>query len=157
MLPFKYILKKFNIFNSMTKKKSNKYMLLTLLSISIFLLCIYMYKQIRKEKLEAGSFNIYGVVEKLEANKFDGKTSKKDIVYFYFIKNDTVFHKIKNLPNGGIKKHNIQLNDCFEVKVAKSDYGIFNIDFEEKKDTTINKSNYKNQQYNSRAHRNTIE
>ncbi len=139
------------------KSKSNKYIFYSLISISVFLLCIYVYKQIRNLKFDEGSFKAYGMVEKIDTNAFDGKTAKKDIVYFFFIKNDTVFNKIKHLPNGSIKKHNINLKDCFELTIAKSDYSIFDIDFEKKKDTVLKKSNYTNQHYTSNAHKKLLE
>ena len=86
-----------------------------------------------------------------------GKTTRKDVVYFYFVQNDTVFHKIKDLSKGVIAKLRIKNNDCFEMKVVKSDYGIFDINFNLKKDTIIDKTKYKTQMYNTFIHRNIIE
>jgi hypothetical protein len=73
------------------------------------------------------------------------------------VKNDTVFHKIKQLTNGGIDNAGIKMNDCYEVKVVESDYGIFDIDFKKRKDTLIDKRKYKVQIYNTSIHRNIIE
>ncbi|NAS29918.1 hypothetical protein GTQ40_02940 [Flavobacteriaceae bacterium R38] len=97
------------------------------------------------------------MVEKLKENARKGRTSRKDIVYFYFVHNDTVFHKLKNLSRGGIKKLDIKKNDCFEMRVVKNDYGIFDIDFKKKKDTLIDKRKYRVQKYNTIIHRYIIE
>ncbi|NQX81601.1 MAG: hypothetical protein HRT66_06375 [Flavobacteriaceae bacterium] len=118
---------------------------------------IYINGKKRKEKLINNSFTTYGTVEKLNKNTMKGKTTRKDVVYFYFVQNDTVFHKIKDLSKGVIAKLRIKNNDCFEMKVVKSDYGIFDINFNLKKDTIIDKTKYKTQMYNTFIHRNIIE
>ncbi|WP_319811648.1 hypothetical protein [Polaribacter sp. PL03] len=86
-----------------------------------------------------------------------GRTTRKDVVYFYFVKNNTVYHKITDLTVNGIERLGIKINDCFEVKVVESDYGIFAIDFKKKKDTIIDKRKYRIQKYNTSIHRNIIE
>jgi len=98
-------------------------------------------------------------IEKLKIGFRYGRRSfrKRDVVYLYFMKNDTVFHEIHTMPRRSIKKYNLQIGDCFLAKVAKSNYGIFEIDFTEKKDTLINKEEYKNQVYKTSTHRNKIE
>lgn len=128
-----------------------------LLVFSPIFIMIYFNGQSRKEKLETESFNTIGVVEKLKPNSKKGRTTRKDVVYFYFIKNDTVFHKLTDLTNNGIKRLGIKTNECYELKVVKSDYGIFEIDFNKKIDTIIDKSEYKTQKYNTSIHRNIIE
>ena len=55
-----------------------------------------------------------------------------------------------------IKKLNININDCFEVKVAKTNYDNFKIDFEKRKDTIIDKLKYSKHIYNSEKHRRII-
>lgn len=152
----------------MTKKKKKRkskkkeissikkigYILLIAFPISIL---IYFNGKKRKEKLENNSFLTYGIIEKLRPNVSKSTTTRKDVVYYYFVKNDTVFHKIKQLTNGGIDNLGIKMNDCYEVKVVESDYGIFDIDFKKRKDTLIDKRKYKVQIYNTSIHRNIIE
>ncbi|WP_066219835.1 hypothetical protein [Formosa haliotis] len=99
-----------------------------LFALPLFVL-IYFNGQNRQEKLKNESFTTYGIIEKLRPNSQKGTTTRKDVVYFYFVKNDTVFHKITDLTENGIKRLGIKINDCYEVKVVKSDFGIFDIDF----------------------------
>ena len=146
------------------KKKSNKKEIssikkigyILLVAFPIFIL-IYFYGKKRKEKLENNSFITYGTIEKLRPNVSKSTTTRKDVVYYYFVKNDTVFHKIKQLTNGGIDNLGIKMNDCYQVKVVESDYGIFDIDFKKRKDTLIDKRKFKVQIYNTSIHRNIIE
>jgi hypothetical protein len=127
-----------------------------LFALPIFAL-IYFNGKKRKEKLENNSFLTYGIIEKLRPNVSKGTTTRKDVVYFYFVKNDTVFHKIKQLTNGGIDNLGIKINDCYEVQVVESDYGIFDIDFKKRKDTLIDKSKYEFHIYNTGIHMSIIE
>jgi len=127
-----------------------------LFAFPIFIL-VYFNGKRRKEKLENNSFLTYGIIEKLRPNVRKGKTTRQDVVYYYFVKNDTVFHKIKQLSRGTIDNLGIKLNDCFEVKVVKSDYGIFDINLKKRKGTIIDKREYKVQIYNTSIHRNIIE
>ncbi|MDX6748149.1 hypothetical protein SHK09_15230 [Polaribacter sp. PL03] len=127
-----------------------------LIALPIFIL-IYFNGKKREEKLENNSFVTYGVIEKLRPKSMKGRTTRKDVVYFYFVKNNTVYHKITDLTVNGIERLGIKINDCFEVKVVESDYGIFAIDFKKKKDTIIDKRKYRIQKYNTSIHRNIIE
>ena len=127
-----------------------------LVALPIFIL-IYFNRQSRKERLNKESFTTYGIIEKLSPNSRKGVTTRKDVVYFYFVKNDTVFHKLTDLRENGIDNLGIQVNDCYEVKVVKSDYEIFDIDFKKKKDTIIDKRKYQIQKFNTSIHRNIIE
>ncbi len=127
-----------------------------LFALPLFAL-IYFNQQNRQEKLKNDSFTTYGVIEKLRPNSPKGTTTRKDVVYFYFVKNDTVFHKITDLTENGIEQLGIKTNDCYEVKVVESDYGIFDIDFKKKKDSIIDKRKYQIQKYNTSIHRNIIE
>lgn len=138
--------------SSSTKK--NGYILLVFIPIFI---TAYFNGQQRKKRLSTESFNTIGVIEKLRPNSPKGRTTRKDVVYFYFVKNDTVFHKITDLTENGIEKLGIKKNDCYKLKVVKSDYGIFDIDFKKRKDTLIDKRKYKVQIYNTSIHRNIIE
>lgn len=112
-----------------------------------------------KKEISAGHFKVYGVVEKLKPRSRNGRNyaSRKDVVYLYYEKNDTIFHIIEDLPSGQIKKLEINQNDCFLIKIAKYDKDIFSIDFSKKLDTLIDKNNYKNQVYKSMIHKNIIE
>jgi hypothetical protein len=131
--------------------------LLTLLILGIFFGLIFTIKTYRKNKLTRGAFKTYGTVELLKENSRKGKSGRIDIVYFYFVKNDSVFHKIKQIPAKSIQKMKIKLNETYRVKVAKSDYSVFEIDFSERIDTVIRKDEYRNHIYNTFIHRNIIE
>lgn len=139
-------------------KKDKIYSILTVGIIIIPLFFVIRYNaKTRKEKLNNESFITYGTIEKLKPYARKGTNTTKDLVYFYFVKNDTVYHKIKHLTSGGIKNLDIRLNNTYEVKVVESDYGIFDIDFKKKRDTLIDKRKYKIQKYNTVIHRNIIE
>lgn len=131
--------------------------MLTLAILGTFFLVIHVVGIYRKNKLTKGAFTTYATVELLKENQRRGKSGKTDIVYFYFVKNDSVFHKLKLVPVKSISKQKIRLNETFKIKVAKSDYGIFEIDFIERIDTIIRKEMYKTQIYNTFIHRNIIE
>ena len=139
-------------------KKDKIYSVLTVVGIIGCLTILILFnRKNRIEKLENDSFETYGTIEKLRQNVSKSTTTRKDVVYFYFVKNDSVFHKIKQLTNGGIKQLGIKQNESYSLKVVESDYGIFDIDFKKRKDTIIDKRNYKVQIYNTAIHRNIIE
>ncbi|WP_299524306.1 hypothetical protein [Winogradskyella sp.] len=98
-------------------------------------------------------------MEKLKPHSLKGKNfaSRKDVLYLYYEKNDTIFHLIEYLPDGQIEKLGINLNDCFEIKAAKSDKNVFEIDFNNKKDTLIDKNNFEYQIYQTDIHKSIIE
>ncbi|MGK0447791.1 MAG: hypothetical protein ACJA2M_001570 [Polaribacter sp.] len=138
------------------KDKVYSILIVGLIVIPLFFVIRYNAKN-RHEKLNSESFTTYGTIEKLRPNVSKGKTTRQDVVYFYFIKNDTVFHKLEQLTLGGIDRLGIKMNYCFEMKVVKTDYGIFDIDFKKRKDTLIDKKKYQNQKYNTFIHKNIIE
>ncbi|WP_223034881.1 hypothetical protein [Hanstruepera marina] len=139
-------------------KKDKVYSVLTVVGIVTCLTVLITHnRKNRAEKLENESFETYGIIEKLRPNVSKSTTTRRDVVYFYFVKNDSVFHKIKYLTNGGIKNLGIKLNESYALKVVESDYGIFDIDFKKRKDTLIDKRKYKVQIYNTTIHRNIIE
>ena len=113
----------------------------------------------KKEKINNDARIVYGIVEKLKPNVSKNMIyiSRKDVVYLYYVKNDTVFHVIEDLPDGHIEKLGIKQNDCFLVKIAKSDKDIFDIDFTKKIDTLIDKNNFEYQVYQTDIHRNIME
>jgi|TARA_R110002110_G_scaffold309364_2_gene522877 hypothetical protein len=131
--------------------------IITLGILGAFFLLIYGVNVYQKNKLTKGAFTTYATVELLKENQRKGKSGKIDIVYFYFIHNDSVFHKLKQIPVRSISKQKIKLNETFKIKVAKLDYGVFEIEFTERIDTTINNDEYKTQIYNTFIHRNIIE
>lgn len=131
--------------------------LLTFIILGIFFLWIYSVKINRKNKLEKEAFTTYATIELLKENRIKGKSGRIDIVYFYFVKNDSVFHNLKEIPANSIRNKKIVLNETFRIEVAKSDYGVFEIDFTERIDTLIKKDEYKIQIYNTFIHRNIIE
>jgi hypothetical protein len=125
--------------------------------IVILIIILFNFSEKRNEELEKNSYAAFGIIEKLKPNAPKGTTTRKDVVYFYFVKDDTVFHKIVNLANSGIKSLGIKINDCFEVKVVECDHEIFKIDFNKKVNKFIDKKKYKIHIYNSERHRNLIE
>ena len=131
--------------------------LLTLIILGTFFLSIYSVKIYRKNKLTKGAFTTYATVELLKEDQRKGKSGRIDLVYFYFVKNDSVFHNLKEIPAKSIRKQKIMLSETFQLEVAKSDYGVFEIDFTERIDTLIKKDEYKTQIYNTFIHRSIIE
>lgn len=130
---------------------------LTLAIIGASFLIIYTFKIYKENKLDKGSFITYATVELLKENQKKSKFGKIDLVYFYFIKNDSVFHRVSEIPVKGIRKKNIKLNETFKMNVASSDYGVFEVDFDKRIDTIINKKKYQTHIYNTFIHRNIIE
>ncbi|WP_053989913.1 hypothetical protein [Mangrovimonas sp. TPBH4] len=151
----------------MGKKKKPKYSIkqITVFSVVITGLLIagnFADKKKGESKLEEikkGNFKVYGIVEKLKPNSRRGKglVNRKDVLYLYYEKNDTIFHLIEDLPNGQIEKLAIKINDCFPIKIAESDKNIYEIDFNKKIDSLIDKNDFKNQIYQTDIHKNIIE
>ncbi len=151
----------------MGKKKKKKY---TVKQITIYSICfvglivfgIYIDKQKEENKMaeiDSGNFKTYGIVEKLKphARKGSNYASRKDVVYLYYEKNDTIFHIIENLSDGQIAKLEIKENDCFSIRVSESDKDDFDIDFIKKLDTLIDKNHFEYQVYQTNIHKNIIE
>ena len=148
-------------------RKQQKYSLRQIIIAAIIFPCIIAIgmcfdeakNQSKSEKIKNESFKVYGIVEKLKPNSSKGKNfaSRKDVVYLYYEKNDTVFHIIEDLPDGKIEKIGIKINDCFEIKVAESDNHIFEIDFNKTLDTVIDKNNFENHIYQTYIHKRIIE
>jgi len=113
----------------------------------------------QSEEIKNENFKVYGMVEKLKPHSLKGKglVSRKDVLYLYYEKNDTIFHLIKDLPDGQIEKLGIELNDCFTIRVAESDNDVFDIDFNKKLDTLIDKNDFEYQIYQTDIHKNILE
>ena len=151
----------------MGKKKKSKYSLKQIIIYSIVIagiIAIGIFVDNTKEKnkseeIKNGNFKVYGMVEKLKPHSLKGKglVSRKDVLYLFYEKNDTIFHLIKDLPDGQIEKLGIELNDCFTIRVAESDNDVFDIDFNKKLDTLIDKNDYEYQIYKTDIHKNIIE
>lgn len=151
----------------MGKKKKPKYTLKQIIIYSIIIagfvaIGIFIDKKKEENKsneIRNGNFKAYGIVEKLKPHSLKGKNfaNRKDVLYLYFEKNDTVYHLIENLPDGEIEKLGIKINDCFEIKVAESDKNVFEIDFNKKLDTLIDKNDFEIQIYQTDIHKNIIE
>ncbi len=131
--------------------------LIGIILIGILFSILFFYANKRKEKLNKNPFITSGIVEKLRPNASKSTVTKQDVIYFYFVKNDTVFHKITTLSVGNIENKKIELNNAYELKVAESDNGIFQIDFNKKLNKYIDKKKYQKHIYNSEKHRNWIE
>ncbi len=133
-------------------KKDTFYAILT--AVIIFLI-IFMFGKWRKnyeEKQLENSFTTVGVIEKLKERAVK-KRGIEDRIFFYFVKNDTVFHKTYFTRAGKIDKHKIKVGDCFKLKVAKEDDAVFEPYFDNRVDTIIDKKQYKNHIYNTMFHR----
>ena len=131
---------------------------LALFTIAVLLFFyFYHYETAKRTKLQQGAFESYATLEKLKENSRDGKTDKVDLIYFYFVKNDTVFHKLKRMPAEFVKKKRLKQNETYKIRVADTDYSVFKIDFKERVDTTILKQNYTTQIYDSFIHKNILE
>lgn len=145
------------------KKKSSKrkFSIPQLIATVLFVVTIFVFSQYNKrtrdKKLNELGFNTIAIVEKTKRNASKGTTGTKDLVYFYFVKNDTVFHKISDLHSGTINRFDINVGDAFPVRVVRDDYDIKKVDYSVKLDTFIDKGKYKIQRYNTLIHKNIIE
>ena len=142
-------------YNKLSDGKKSAFIGGILIIILFSILFFYAYK--RKEKLNKNPFITFGVVEKLRPRASKSTITKQDVIYFYFIKNDTVFHKLTTLSVGNIENKKIELNNAYELKVAESDYGNFKIDFNKKVNKFIDKKDFNKHVFNSEKHRNWIE
>lgn len=151
----------------MGKKKKPKYsfkqiVIYSVIIAGIITIGIFIDKKKAKnqsEEIKNENFKVYGMVEKLKPHSLKGKglVSRKDVLYLYYEKNDTIFHLIKDLPDGQIEKLGIELNDCFTIRVAESDNDVFDIDFNKKLDTLIDKNDFEYQIYQTDIHKNILE
>jgi len=149
------------------KKKKPKYsfkqiVIYSVIIAGIITIGIFIDKKKAKnqsEEIKNENFKVYGMVEKLKPHSLKGKglVSRKDVLYLYYEKNDTIFHLIKDLPDGQIEKLGIELNDCFTIRVAESDNDVFDIDFNKKLDTLIDKNDFEYQIYQTDIHKNILE
>ena len=127
-----------------------------LLFIPIFVI-IYFNGKNRKKKLENDSFETLAVVEKLVYSSKKGTNTSEDIVYFYFVQDSIVYHKLTDLPVGAIKNLSIKEDYCYRLQVVKSDFGIFDVDFDNRIDTIIDKFQFSQHEYNTSIHKEIIE
>lgn len=128
----------------MERKKKNIWTNKGIINVILFVGIIIVLLKINiydKNKLANDSFKTIGVIEKLHPNKSIGKRSK-DVIYFYFINNGIVYHKILTKALGVINSHKIKLNDCFELKVANSSNSIYELNLTKRIDTFIDKNLY---------------
>ncbi|WP_298518799.1 hypothetical protein [uncultured Kordia sp.] len=133
-------------------KRDTFYAILTL--VVTFMILVFLSKTLKnyKEKQLADSFITIGVIEKLK-ERASKRKGVEDRIFFYFVKNDTVFHRTYFTRPGKIDKHKIKVGDCFKLKVAKRDYAVFEPYFDNRIDTVIDKKQYKNHIYNTIFHR----
>ena len=122
--------------------------------VIIFLMIFLMAKWAKnyEEKQLANSFMTVGVIEKLQ-HRTSKTRGTEDRVFFFFVKNDTVFHRTHTLNTGKISELSLNVGDCFEVKVAKQDSEVFECYFNKRVDTIIDKNQYTNHVYNSVFHK----
>jgi hypothetical protein len=129
-----------------------------LIALIVGLFAYYIIERSAEKKflLETNSFKTLGIIEKLKENSRKGKSDYEDIIYFYFIKNDTIYHKIESTNKGFIKEKNIKKGDVFELNVVKNKFNYFKINFENKIDTLIVKNKTQFEVFNTFIHRNII-
>jgi hypothetical protein len=124
----------------------------------VFLIIMLNYSSNKRtEKLDKHGFLTFGIVEKLRPNQIKGKTTREDVVYFYFIVNDTVFHEIKSIPLNEIENKEIELDKGFELKILKEDYTVNKINFNKPIDTFVSKYKFHIHKYLSNRHKNIVE
>ena len=111
----------------------------------------------RAEQLDKNGMLTFGIVEKLKPNQRKGRTTNEDVVYFYFIVNDTVFHEIESIPLNGIENKEIELDKAFEMKILKDDYSVNKINFDKPLDTFVSKYNFRIHKYQSNRHKKFVE
>ncbi|SFU55520.1 hypothetical protein SAMN05216480_10740 [Pustulibacterium marinum] len=87
------------------------------------------HRQYRNQEIAANSFTTFAVIEKLAPRARRDVILEEDLVYFYFEKNDSVYHKIKHLSVNGIKRLEIKAGTSYPITVSKSNYNIYEIDF----------------------------
>ena len=124
-------------------KKHTKYPLIIAGGLLILLITGGLYKKkYRKDELAKGSFTTVVTIDEI-SRKWMGKPwLRKDVVHFYFVKNDTVYHISENYTRGTRKKWDLQPKKAYEIEVAESDYEIFEVDFSKPIDTVIDISKY---------------
>lgn len=107
------------------------------------------------------SFESVAVIEKLKRHSSYShrkyRSRYRDIVYFYFVKNDTVFHKITFLKDKEIDKLGLQENQTFYLRVGNNDYDVFDVSFRSPVDTIIDKRLFEVQIYETGIHRRMVE
>lgn len=137
-------------------QKSKLYILIGLI---ILITSFIIYKKIdRRNKLNGKTFETTAFVEKIAFHSKKAKTGHRDVIYFYFIKNDTVFHNLKYLKDYESQKRGITLKDGFSIKISSTDYDIWQLNLDNKRDTIwVDKTLYVNQEYNTIIHKNIIE
>lgn len=121
------------------KNKKTIATLFLIVASGLFLIFNYTLSKNKKKKdfLENDSFKTYVTIEFLKNNVNNGAAGQKDVVYFFFKKNDTIIHKIYNGTSSIISNYNLKTGSVYEAKIANKDFGIFEINFENKKDTLI--------------------
>ncbi|MFK8038124.1 MAG: hypothetical protein AB8B74_07540 [Crocinitomicaceae bacterium] len=101
----------------------------TLFALILFFMVVSYFQDVKAESLAENGFMTVAVIEKTKDDVLGGKSQKRDLIYFYFIKNDTVFHDMKSLNWVGIHHYVIKVGNSFEMQVDASDYSNFNINF----------------------------
>jgi len=134
-------------------KKTIVYSVLTVLFVPLpFILFGLSLEDDRQNKLANDSFVTVGTIEKF---KYGYKSSY--IVYYFFVKNETVYHRTESYPYDVKKKWNLKEGEAFELKVVKSDYSVSEFNFSKPIDTLIDKDKFSVHKYNSWIHRSIIE
>jgi len=102
----------------------------TLLAFFVVFYVTNYFRQKDAAQLKLDGFSTIAVVEKLEDDVMGGKSQKRDLISFYFIKNDTVVHDEVYLSWVGIHHYSISIGSCFNMRASASDYSNFKVNFE---------------------------
>lgn len=125
--------------------------------IMLLMIPLIYFSNKRTEKLDKHGLLTFGIVEKLKPNQRKGRTTSEDVVYFYFVVNDTVFHEIESISLNDISNKEIEIDKAFELKILRDDYSVNRINFNKPIDTFISKYKFHIHKYQSYRHKKIIE
>lgn len=117
---------------------------------------IYFNHKKRIELLQNDSFKSIAFIEELRPNQRKGITTSKDVIYFKYRHNDTLFHGITQGSVGTISGLNMKIGDAHNLIIARSNSNVYRLNFDLKLDTIFNNSAVKCHSYKSERHRDII-
>jgi len=117
---------------------------------------IFFKNQERNDLLQNNSFNTIAVIEKLKPRQRKGISGSEDVIYFKFLRRDTIIHQIEQVMSGEISRKNIKIGNAYEVKVVNTDYRIFKLNLETKIDYQDSNWKSKIHKYLSERHKSNV-
>ena len=138
------------------KRKNVLPTVILLLSLIIIVTLIVLNNKKRKSVFDNEYTFKIATVEKLKEKASKGKTTRKDLIYFFFTHNDTVFHKIFHTGPGVISSLNIQVGDNYMLKVGLNETDIFELDLKNKIDTVLFFDKFLPHVYKSERHKEIV-